>query len=248
MADKPSHEIAKIGAAAALSALDPTGGVGVAMMQHVATTMTQDAAWRRHTQDLWVDVLLEEKDKRRQEYERTESEFDRHRKLIEWLQDELGGTRDRVDALEAVALHLVAQSEELLRARPEPEMRPYLVAAYSNAVRSPGRFRATWVRRLTEHLRELGADHLAFLVERMEHADPQGKRGYYLSRTPERWLNGDPEGLLVFQDLLDKQLIERAPAGTNASGVYLTLVGGMLAKFVGAPEPTTATRRPASTP
>jgi hypothetical protein len=168
--------------------------------------------------------------------------------LIDWLQDELEATRDRVDALEAVALHLLAQSEELLRARPEPEMRPYLLAAYSNAVRFPDRFRPTWVRRLTDHLRDLGADHLAFLVERMKQADPQGKKGYYLSHTSEGWLNSDPEGLLVFQDLLDKQLIERTPLGTNTRGVYLTLVGGMLAKFVGAPEPPTASRRPTSTP
>lgn len=168
--------------AAAAAAADPTGGVMAAIGSHILTSMSVDAAWRGGALDLWAEIVAEEGSERRQQYRATTDEFSRHRRILEWLQEELARVLGRIEQLEIVALGLLQQSQTLLRAHPDPAMRQYLLNAWTNALRRPDHFTSTWMQRLLPLLEKFGADHLALLIRLTSEPDtagnPEGHRPF----------------------------------------------------------------------
>lgn len=217
-------KLARLGqsaAVAALSAADPSGGILRAVAGHVAVNYASDSAWRAQALDLWFEIISENDSQRREQYQETGEEFHRHRLIWGWLQEELEKVIGRVETLEGIALQLIAQSGDLLRVHPDPEMRPYLAQAFHNALYERERFRPVWVRRLTKHLRDLSAEHIRVLITRANTA------GRYVDGQDSGWMsvkpNSSPEDLLFDADLRDARLVDRS---------RLFLEGGYLADFV----------------
>lgn len=152
------------------SQFDPTGGILSAVAAHLITNATSDSAIRIAAQDIWADILVQESEERRKQFGEAKEEFTRQRHILEWLMEDLEQLRGRVENLEIVALGLLRDAESLLRERPEPEMREYMLAAWRNVIACPDRFPSSWTRRLTSALAAIGREHLIALATMRKHA------------------------------------------------------------------------------
>ena len=160
---------------AAAAALDPSLGIASALAHHLITSATIDSAWRSANFELLTDVLVEvavkqedEREYSREQYQSFDDEFRRYDYIIRWLEDEVSRLHGDVADVKAIVLGMLRDSEAMLRSRPDPEMRPYFVAAWANALSNPKRFPDSWVRRLTTVLVDLSADHIALLKKQKQ--------------------------------------------------------------------------------
>lgn len=110
--DEAVPDLVPVALAAAATALDPTGGIASSLASHVLTNISSDSAWRAATQDLWCEIIIENDEQRRRQYEETQGEFHRHRIIIDWIKEEIEHLGGRVDDLEIVErrAHPVAPS------------------------------------------------------------------------------------------------------------------------------------------
>lgn len=219
--DNKTAGIVPVVAAAAASAVDPTGGVLAALGSHVLTNMTVDAGWRGAVLDIWLEVLTEEGDDRRRQYKETKDEFKRHQMIWEWLQDELARVSDRVQDLEVVALGLMQRSEALLRKRSDPEMRPYLFNMWRNAVSRPDHFSGTWMDRCLGVLEKLGADHLKLLCALVPYGISPRSVDLGSSQELKKVLAAVPDGSLAWDELCGQRVTSRPDAGSTGCKIRL---------------------------
>lgn len=233
--DDPVTDLAPVATVAGLSVVDPTGGAAVSVLNHLLTAATSDAGWRKANEGMWTDILIENDEERRDQHRAVVDDLTRHRLIIEWLQHELSLLHGRVEDLESVALGMLQQSEALLRIRFEPEMRPYLRAAWSNALHKPARFPATWVRRLTDLLSKIGAEHIRLIkaiASKKKAADKSTAKmaGGEFSAILDS-VGPDGDGLILFEELRGLQVLERAPAGGDF-GIIVRPIAARLVEFI----------------
>ncbi len=232
MSDEKSKlvEVSKAVGTVALAAADPTGGLVAAAASHALTNWTIESKRRKDNLSFWIEVIFENDEDRRRQNEDIQDELTQHRVTISWLVDELALALGRIENLEAVALGLLNQSDHILRLHPDPEMRPYLTAAFRNTVKSRHRFTPTWTNKLISLLEKTGADHLRVLLylQRDSVKASDGSHVSYrdaLSLTPlESELLSDLEKLSIL--LMDK-----------IGRIHLTPTGALLAAFVSSQDP-----------
>jgi len=218
MSDDTSNEIEKatgVGVVAGLAALSPTAAVLTAVGNHVLTNFTSDAKFRKASLGVLYDALADEASARSEQYKKVENEFERHQFIRDWIVDELKGMSDRVDALEAMALNIMAGAEGLARRQPDPAMRPYFVTAYRNAIQRSDTFTPHWVKKLTDLLAGVGEPHMRFLqrlvsassAAHLSNLEWRGTR--YVDADGPKGRHDDEE-TVAFLDLLDQGLVVRA--------------------------------------
>ena len=242
--DSMAVQAAKTSVAAMASSFGVGPAVVVAVLQQAAKAATNDAAVARASLSIFEDILLEGEQERQQQYRGTRDDFDRHQWILRWLQDELAAAYhrledadERIRGLEAAALGMLRDNESLLLRRPDPEMRPYLVNAWRNAIQNPKRFSSVWVRRFLDKLEIIGAEHL----EMMKHLassfgrEPERDGSVYITVQPDQLDELDREGgLLLSADLEAAELLQRPRRPQNA--FRLSHLALRLLEFVSEPE------------
>lgn len=214
----------------------PAAALAAATGTHILTNLTVDSAIRKGSLDFWADALADERSERREQYQEIQDEFGRHQYVVDWLKEDLleanEDLRDRVDQLEILVLGLMSQSEEMLRANPDPEMRPYLLAAFRNTVRNRNRFSPTQVRRLMALLKDLGGDHLRLLVTLYKESTPHGPSNRRVPYNPEVYDRKDPAQHMTLTEMDRHDLLQ----DTGSDVLMLRYIGCELAEFVTDPK------------
>ena len=208
---------AGVTAVAGLSTVAPPAAMLLAAGAFVVTNYNALAVHRAGALEIVHDSLFDtmEKDRSEQQkrYEDSKDDFERHDAMFEWVKKELEKVLGRVATLESLALNIMASSEELLRAQPDPEMRPYFVSAYRNAITKSDTFNPYWVKKLVPLLANLGPCHIGLLRKiyklartRMEAPDADG--GRHLEH--KQFMPAPtPDELLAISDMKDAGLLLR---------------------------------------